>query len=250
MDLKPAGTLQEHMLWTYYGLRVALTIIGFGLPIALVVAGVVQGTWLEPSISAYYYTPSVFGAFATRDIFVGGLVAAGFCLYLYKGFSDRENIALNIAGVCAALVGLLPSGAPGTHTTPISVAHAASAILFFALIAYVSLFRSRDTLSLIPDPRQRAAFARRYSVTGVMMIVSPLAALALALWLEPFSAFRPLVFWVETLGIWSFAAYWYVKTREMRISQAEKRSLAAQLSRSIAPDPLGTASSKQVEQIM
>ena len=39
-------------------------------------------------------------------------------------------------------------------------------------------------------------------------------------------------------------------TREMRVSQAEKRSLAAQLRRALGPDPLGTASSKQVEQIM
>ena len=54
---KTSGELQEHMLWTYDGLRVGLAVIGIALPILVLVAGaVLHGVWLEPSISAYYHT--------------------------------------------------------------------------------------------------------------------------------------------------------------------------------------------------
>jgi hypothetical protein len=38
------------------------------------------------------------------------------------------------------------------------------------------------------------------------MITSPLVAVALSFALEPTSRFRTLVFWVETLAVWTFAA--------------------------------------------
>jgi hypothetical protein len=208
----------------------------------VLIGGVFHGTWLEPSISRYYHTASRFGAFATRDVFVGGLIAAGFCLYLYKGFSNKENVALNLAGVCAALVAVLPPGAPDVALNAISIAHGASAVSFFAFLAYVSLVRSRDTLTLIADERQRAVFRRRYVLTGAMMIASPIAAVVLSFWLEPFSKFRPLIFLLETFAIWSFAAYWIVKTLEMRLTNAEERTLQARLQRVVAPHSAETES--------
>ena len=234
MDRKSTGELQEHMLWTYYGLRVGLAAIGVALPLVVLLAGgILHHVWLEPSISQYYYTKGL-SFLTTRDIFVGGLFAAGACLYLYKGFSDRENMALNGAGVFAVLVAVLPTAETASASGVISVLHGTAAVLFFLCIAYVSLFCSQDTLRLL-SPSKRAYYARRYFWTGMAMVASPLAAAGLSVALEPASRFRTMVFWLEAFAVWTFAAYWIVKTAEMRETRAEKRALNAELERKTVP---------------
>jgi hypothetical protein len=65
------------------------------------------------------------------------------------------------------------------------------------------------------------------------MILSPAAAVVLSF--PSTSQVSTATFWVETLAVWSFAAYWIIKTREMRESSAERRALDAELKRDIAP---------------
>ena len=49
-ELKSSGELQEHMLWTYYGLRVGLAAIGIALPILVLLAGgALHDVWLRNS---------------------------------------------------------------------------------------------------------------------------------------------------------------------------------------------------------
>ena len=87
--------LQAHILSTYFGLRLGIVIASALLPIVLFFGGWLRGGLeLQPSISDYYFA----GGGVMRDWFVGTLCAVGVFLYLYKGFSDRENVALNIAG--------------------------------------------------------------------------------------------------------------------------------------------------------
>jgi hypothetical protein len=129
--------------------------------------------------------------------------------------------------------------------------HIVSAVSFFVCIAYVSLFRSQDTLHLLPDSR-RVTYARRYVWTGLALVVSPAAAVVLSFALEPASRLRTLVFWVESLAVWSFAAYWIVKTLEMRESDAERRALSAELERRPVVETPQTQPSRKphVERVM
>jgi hypothetical protein len=234
MDRKSADELQKHMLGTYFGLRIGLVVIGVALPLLVLFAGgVLHHVWLKASISDYYHPgPYARPFLTTRDFFVGGLFAAAACLYLYKGFSTKENIALNLAGVFACFVALLPTGAGNDDHGPIPVLHATSAVLFFLCIAYVSLFHSRDTLRLLTLPR-RARFPQQYLWTGLALIVSPLVAVVFSYTLE--GQFRAFIFWAEAFAVWAFAYYWFVKTREMRESRAERRALDAELSREVVP---------------
>ena len=237
MDRKSAGELQEHMLGTYFGLRVGLAVIGILLPlIVLIAGGVLHGVGLESSISQYYHSKGL-SYLTTRDFFVGGLFAAGACLYLYKGFSSKENVALNLAGAFATFVALLPTAGPTSDGGLVSKLHGFSAVLFFLCIAYVSLFRARDTLPLLLSPAKQRWYTRAYLLTGALMVLSPLAAVALSFALEPTSQFRTLKFWVETFAVWTFAAYWLIKTKEMRQTKAEKRALDANLKRALVPAP-------------
>ena len=234
MDRKSADELQEHMLGTYDSLRTGLWVIGGVLPlIVLIAGGALHHVWLEPSISDYYHTEPGTRFFTTRDFFVGGLLAVGACLYLYKGFSTRENVALNLAGGFAAVVALFPTAGP-EGGDPVSWVHATAAVFFFLCIAYVSVFRSRDTLRLLPLER-RPHYAQRYVWTGMAMFLLPLAAVVLSYVIEPRSPFRAVSFFVETAGVWAFAWYWRIKTREMCESRAEKHALDAELEREVVP---------------
>ena len=235
VERKGPDELQEHMLWTYYGLRVGLAAIGFALPVLLVlVGGLLHHVWLKPSISEFYYVDGA-SFLTTRDVFVAGLFAAGLCLYLYKGFSNKENVALNAAGLFAALVATFPTAETDDKRGVVSAIHGASAVLFFLSIAYVSVFRSSDTLRLLSETR-RPRYRRAYMLTSAAMVVSPFTALALSFLLRPTDA---RIFLVEAFGVWAFSAYWIVKTFEMRESSAEKLALDAELRRELVPDPDG-----------
>jgi hypothetical protein len=92
---------------TYRYLRVAVVAMAVLLGTSVVIEIVFgpRGGILD-SISAYYYTP-------VRGVFVGSLVAVGLGLVAIKGREGLEDVMLNLAGMLAPLVALVP--------TPISV---------------------------------------------------------------------------------------------------------------------------------
>jgi hypothetical protein len=56
----------------------------------------------QQSVSAYYFTP-------VRAIFVGGLMAIGAALIFISGRTTAEDVALNVAGMFAPLVAIIPT---------------------------------------------------------------------------------------------------------------------------------------------
>src|SRR3954466_5335692 len=88
---------------TYLYLRVGLVALAVFLGASLVIELVAGDTpWLG-AISAYYYTP-------VRGVFVGTLTAMGVCLIAIKGRDrPREDLMLNLAGMCAPVVALCPT---------------------------------------------------------------------------------------------------------------------------------------------
>ncbi|HET8922593.1 MAG TPA: hypothetical protein VFN26_06305 [Candidatus Acidoferrum sp.] len=68
-------------------MRKAVGIIGVALPFALAFGKMLlQGSGLQPSISAYYYTDM-------RNVFVGSLCAIGVFLLSCKGYDWRDEAA-------------------------------------------------------------------------------------------------------------------------------------------------------------
>jgi hypothetical protein len=92
---------------TYRYLRVAVVAMAvlLGVSVAIEIGFGPRGGILD-SISAYYYTP-------VRGVFVGALMAVGLGLVAIKGREGSEDLMLNLAGMLAPLVALVP--------TPISV---------------------------------------------------------------------------------------------------------------------------------
>ena len=93
---------------TYRYVRLAMIALVLGLAAAVVVERLkVDPGCFQHSISAYYYTP-------VRGMFVGGLIAIGVCLVTLKGNNDAEDALLNLAGMLAPVVALVPTPSMGS----------------------------------------------------------------------------------------------------------------------------------------
>lgn len=225
----PPDPLQRHMAGTYFALRVGIAIIGAALPVVLWLGGLLgEGDPLRGSMSAYYHS-------GMRDVFVGALIAIGAFLYLYKGFSTAENVALNVAGIMAVGVALFPTADVGAPRGTVSTLHGVFAVVFFAAIAYVALTRATDTLSLIRDTDKAESLRRVYRTLGVLMIASPAIAVVLSFTLRPGAPWGSIVFFVEAAGVWVFAAYWLAKSLEVRETDAERLAVEGKLAQASSP---------------
>jgi hypothetical protein len=97
---------------TYRYLRIALVALVGAIGASVAVewwktGGTATGRCLQTSISAYYYTPA-------QAVFVSSVVAIGACLVVLKGNTAGEDILLNVAGMLAVVVAMVPTPNPGT----------------------------------------------------------------------------------------------------------------------------------------
>jgi hypothetical protein len=90
----------EMLKRTYRFLRLAMAMMALAILISMVIEKLRAPGW-EGSISAYYYT-------AARPIFTGAMMAIGGFLISIKGRTNIEDISLNLAGMMAPLVPLIP----------------------------------------------------------------------------------------------------------------------------------------------
>jgi hypothetical protein len=192
---------------SYLVLSAGMGLIAALLPIVLVIAG---GYQTHDSMSSFYHDK----VGPTRDILVGSLCAVGAFLFLFHGLSKLENWLLNLAGIAIILVAVIPSpGDTGYGSAPL---HRGFAIVFFVLIGIVAIFLSKGRVKNIVSERKKRWFMRAYNFVGVMMIAAPIAATALQYTRIPIFTGHAVLL-AEVTGIWSFAAYWFVKTREYRM---------------------------------
>jgi hypothetical protein len=70
-----------------------------------------QGSFLA-SVSAYYYTPA-------QAIFVGALIGMGAAMIALRGRSPAEEIFLNLGGVFAAVVAIVPTSRGADYRTAV-----------------------------------------------------------------------------------------------------------------------------------
>jgi hypothetical protein len=88
---------------SYRYLRLAMVGLLLCLAAAVGYQSVRQGWPPLGSVSAYYYTPA-------QAFFVAGLIGLGACMIALKGTTPVEDIFLNLGGVFAVIVALVPTG--------------------------------------------------------------------------------------------------------------------------------------------
>jgi hypothetical protein len=115
--------------WRYLRLAMIALVVGLAVSVLYEHALAPGGCW-QKTVSAYYYTP-------VQNFFVAALVTIGVCLVALKGSTEREDVLLNLAGICAPVVGLVPTpdfdscGSVVTDTTnrAVNIANNVTALL-------------------------------------------------------------------------------------------------------------------------
>jgi hypothetical protein len=213
------GDVLASITASYFFLRRGLAFLAIAFPFALwALAGI------HPSLSAYYHcsrSGCADGGGAGRDVLVGVLWATGTFLIFYKGYSRREDWALNLAGIAAAGLAFFPSDfARVEGRSLIGKLHFSSGLLFFLAIAFVCLFCSGDTLKSLKDSARASRFRRTYAGLGAAMIAVPVGVFALHYLLDrPGESYA--VLGVEIGGLFVFAAFWLVKSKEIALIERQ-----------------------------
>lgn len=215
--------LRRNILSTYFTLRMGIVVLSIGLPIVLWAGGAWWGgiPTLADSMSAYYGANDG----SMRNWFVGALWTIGWFLYLYKGFSTAENVLLNLAGIFAVSVAMIPCNCWDNHQGAGNKWHGFAAVSFFVCMALVCFFCAKDTVKLLPIDK-RDGFRNQYRAITLALIASPFAAVIVSFWLQQLDQYK---FFIEAFGVWVFGYYWLTKSREFRITAAEKRALRGEL---------------------
>ena len=229
-----SGTEQEannELVLDFLAVRQAIGWLGVSLPFALMIAGALLGSGIEPSISEFYFT-------SAADIFVGVLCAIGVFLFAYTGFERRQGERISdfwvakIAAVAVFGVALIPTSGPDVDPAPFahryvsegvaSGIHYGCAAVFFACLAIfcLVLFRRHDPAKPM-DARKRAQ-NRLYVFWGVIivLVMGLMLAWGVLARVVP-EAIEPLaeadaIFWLESVGVWAFGFSWLTKGKLMR----------------------------------
>src|ERR1700760_1241446 len=87
---------------SYRYLRIAMIALLVALAAAVFYQRSQQTSFLA-SVSAYYYT-------SAQGIFVGALIGLGASMIALQGMGDPENMFLNLGGIFAIVVAIVPTG--------------------------------------------------------------------------------------------------------------------------------------------
>lgn len=140
------------------------------LLLALVVSVAAETTrdgW-QTSLSAYYYTPA-------GPVFIGVLASVSVCLVALRGYTDAENVCLNLAGISAPMVAFVPTPETGHPPDRAAITNNSATFLTVLAVGYIVVL-------LLVWRSQRAG--RPVSAWGVIGLVSvALAWLVGVVWL-------------------------------------------------------------------
>jgi hypothetical protein len=174
------GGEPPYAIQTWRFLRLAMVAIVVGLGVSVLFELTKAPGCMQTSISAYYYTP-------VHAYFVGALVSVGVCMFCLRGNTEFEDVVLNLAGMLALIVALVPTPDPGscmsvpvaTQDPRANVANNVTALL--AVGALALLF-----LAWLAAHEHRSRPADRPSPTELIVYVA-----AAAIWV-----LTALVFWL------------------------------------------------------
>jgi hypothetical protein len=186
----------EDQALSYRNMRAITGYVGLTLPVALLLAGAVDGH-LESSLSAYYYTKM-------GNVFTGSLCVIGVFLVAYRLAKWAwDNIATTIAGFCALGVAFFHAAPANATLNQLRLAdvHLTCAAALFILLGAISLFIFPDDVP--SDQRWRANW---YRALGALIWLSIALAPALSYLASSFYNNEHVFIILETVCVMAFAA--------------------------------------------
>lgn len=203
-------------------LRKTVGILGMLLPVLLFLTLWIDLGHTHPmeSISHYYHTRA-------SGVFVIVVSMMAVFLMIYKGYKPIDFYTSTIAGVCAMLLLLFPTGNIKSVACCDSYAvsqlkpsdfreifHLATAGIFLAALAFMSLFLfTQSDKGKLDRGRAKRRRNRIFRTCGGVMIAALLTIIA-GFTLDGFQPFydeHQMTFWMESLAVWAFGFSWFVK---------------------------------------
>lgn len=201
-------------------LRCLIGGLGMALPWIVLILSLAFGYGFPDSISATYFVAPCIAPFM---IILG---SAGTLLCTYKGYDIVDNILNTVAGILGLGVCLFPCGATsdlyiGTFQLPAAtsdVLHMISAIGFFGILAYNSLFQfTKGSDNPTPNKKKRNIIFR---ICGIGMVASfillPLARFGII-------NIPHVIWWIETIALAFFGISWLTKADCIRLLFADNK---------------------------
>ena len=207
-------------VYTFRRIRKAIGVLGVLLPITLYLFSVIPffETYLQPSISDYYYTH-------LRELFTGVLCAVGLFLIRYKGHSNSnffkdDSKLTNIAGFMAFGVALMPTSPHSSGDKIFTLIpmdyrwlgwlHYGFAATFFITLAIISINvftigQAKNTEIPISIMNENHIYKTCGYLMLLFIVLTPICAK-----LE-FFTYSTLMF--ETLMLFAFGISWLIKGR-------------------------------------
>lgn len=194
---------------------------GLSMSLSLIVAilSLVFGYGFPDSISETYFIDTCIAPFMMI------LGSSGILLFTYKGYDIVDDILNTIAGVLAWCICLFPCAAKdgliGTFQLPAAtsdIIHMISAIAFFGILAYNSLFQfTKGVPNPTPSKKKRNIIFR---ICGIGMIASfillPLAIFGVI-------NIPHIIWWIETIALAFFGISWLTKANCIPMLFADKK---------------------------
>jgi hypothetical protein len=160
---KPASP--DSLIISYLTLRKVVGFLGVFLVPILVVGSFIfdHTTYIQISVSAYYYT-------SMRDELIAIVSAISLFLLSYNGYTWQDALASKLAGVFGLGIAFLPTSATHDKTDIISTLHYTTAAIFFAILAFMSIFLfTKSSGNMTAEKKKRN---RLYRVCGIIMLIS------------------------------------------------------------------------------
>lgn len=167
-----------------------------------------------PSISSTYYT------FQSGPVFMIILGAASILLMYYDGYDKTDDILNTITGILGLCICLFSCGTSayekvGTFQIPVAVSawiHNISAVLFFALLSYISFFQfTKSSGEMTKRKKIRNIIFR---VCGIGMLASFLILVLPSFYIQ--------VWLTEAIALLFFGISWLTKSQAYRWLAADK----------------------------
>jgi hypothetical protein len=245
MDL---NHVDEAIVESYRQLRTRIGMMAFLFPLILVGAGLFWGIKVQQTMSNYYFAADPDGRvdmYPVRLWFCGVLFVVGFFLHKYHGFSENEDRWLSVAGFFTLGVAIFPMTTDKgneydfllawTGLTQFISLHGICAMLAFGAIAVVIVRYADSTLSELENqPAKYHLFKTLYFIIALSMVI----AIGISIYLNIRYPQGDYILTAEWAGIWSFAAYWFVKNKELtevgKVLKARKTPLRARTEADLA----------------
>lgn len=198
-------------------LRAMLGWLGILLPWIVLLQSILFGYNFPDSISATYYVETCITPFM---IILG---SAALLLMSYKGYDKQDDVICTLAGIAGLLICIFPCNSlllrVGTFQLPANVSgviHNISAVIFFLLLAYNSLFLFTKTNGIMTESKRKRN--RIFVVCGIGMVVSLIGIIPVAL----FNIYAGT--WaVEAIALAFFGISWLTKSNIYSWLYAEQK---------------------------